>query len=445
MPSGRKAPASRNEATNHPASEASLPENLMAKIVLATFGSLGDLHPMIALGLELQRRGHHIRFATMDFFREKIEMLGFDHVPMAPHLDPNDIANAPELVDAHTGTERILREIIIANVPPMYDDLLAAVEGADILVTGEIIYAARSVVEKTGIKWVTTTLAPISLVSAHDPPVLPMAVWFEYFRFLGAGFHGLLFRLIQLSTRGWLDEYRKFRLSLGLNPDDDPIFRDKFSKDLHLIMFSRALGAPQPDWPEGAVQTGFCFYDGQADSGKMQEALKEFLDAGEPPIVFTLGSAAVMDPRDFFEESVKAAKLLGRRAVILYGVFNEAPAGLSDSIVGFDYAPYSELFPRAACVVHQAGVGTTGQVLRAGVPHVIVPFAHDQPDNAARCRRIGVAEIIARDGYTAETAGEKLRLILEDKGYRDKAVEVATTVRAESGTTAACDAIERVL
>ena len=73
------------------------------------------------------------------------------------------------------------------------------------------------------------------------------------------------------------------------------------------------------------LQTGFCFYDGQSDLGKMPEELTEFLDAGEPPVVFTLGSAAVMDARDFFEESAKAARILKRRAVLLYGIFNEPP------------------------------------------------------------------------------------------------------------------------
>jgi UDP:flavonoid glycosyltransferase YjiC (YdhE family) len=193
------------------------------------------------------------------------------------------------------------------------------------------------------------------------------------------------------------------------------------------------------------VQTGFCFYDGQSDTGKMPDALTKYLDAGEPPIVFTLGSAAVMDPRDFFVESVKAAKILGRRAVLLYGVFGEHPSELTDDIVGFDYAPYSLLFPRAACVVHQAGVGTTGQVLRAGVPHLIVPFAHDQPDNAARCRRLGVAEIIDRDSYTAESSAKMLRQILEDNRYRQRAAEVAGVVNSEGGTAAACDAIEGIL
>ncbi len=417
----------------------------MANIVLATFGSLGDLHPLVALGLELKRRGHQITFATMDFYREKIEMLGFEHARMAPHLRPDDIAKMPELVDARKGTEKILREMIIGSVPEMYDDLLAAVEGADILLTGEVIYAAKSVVEKTGIKWVTTTLAPISLFSTYDPPVPPTAMWFENLRFLGSGFHSLLFRAIRMSMHNWLDEYRAFRRTIGLDPDDDPIFRDKFSRDLHLIMFSRALGAPQPDWPTGAVQTGFCFYDGQSDSGQMPDALGEFLDAGEPPIVFTLGSAAVMDPRDFFVESVKAAKMLGRRAVLVYGVFGELPSGLTDDIVGFEYAPYSLLFPRAACVVHQAGVGTTGQVMRAGVPHLIVPFAHDQPDNAVRCRRIGVAEIIARDDYTAASASQTIEHILANDTYRKHAAEVASIVNSERGTAAACDAIERVL
>jgi UDP:flavonoid glycosyltransferase YjiC (YdhE family) len=177
----------------------------------------------------------------------------------------------------------------------------------------------------------------------------------------------------------------------------------------------------------------------------MPAQLTKFLDAGEPPIVFTLGSAAVMDARDFFEESAKAARLLKKRAVLLYGVFNEAPKILDETIAGFDYAPYSEIFPRAACVVHQGGVGTTGQVLRAGVPHLIMPYSHDQPDNAIRCRRAGVAEVIDRDNYTAETAARKLKKLLNDKNYQSNAAEAARIVKAERGTETACDAIESVL
>ncbi len=417
----------------------------MAKIVLATFGSLGDVHPKIALGIELQRRGHEVTIAAMEFYREKIGQIGLGFSPMAPHLDPEDTSLGKKLMDNRHGSETILRDLIMPSLPQMYADIMAAVEGADLLVSGEVTYATKSVVEKTGIRCVSTSLSPISLFSAFDPPVPPGAPWFENLRFLGPAFHRLAISLARRHTFPWLAGYRAFRRSVGLSEEHDPIFDGKFSDLLHLVMFSKVIGAPQPDWPASAVQTGFCFYDGQSDIGTMPAKLDDFLDVGESPIVFTLGSAAVMDPRDFFEESAKAAKAIGRCAVLLYGVFNEPPAGLDEAIVGYDYAPYSIVFPRAACVVHQGGIGTTGQVLRAGVPHLIMPFGHDQLDNAARCRRAGVAEIVQRVKYNRDTAANALKNILSEPIYAARAVELGKTVRSEGGTTAACDAIESVL
>jgi len=417
----------------------------VAKIVLATFGSLGDLHPKIAIGLELKDRGHEVTIAAMEYYREKIALTGLGFAPMAPHLDPDDRELVKDMMDAKKGTEEILGKLLLGDPRPMYDDFTAAVQGSDLMVTGEVVIAARSVWEKTGIKWVSTSVAPISFMSAYDPPVPPPAPWFENLRFMPAGFHRFVFSVAKKQVGKWYKPYREFRVGEGLDPDHDPIFDGKFSPDLHLAIFSKVIGPPQPDWPPHVVQTGFCFYDGQADMGAMPVGLKNFLDAGEPPIVFTLGSAAVMDPRDFFDESVKAANKLGRRAVLLYGIFNEPPDGLNDQIVGFDYAPYSQIFPRAACIVHQGGVGTTGQVLRAGVPHLIMPYGHDQPDNAARCRRLGVAEIISRESYTAETARAMLTKILGDKSYAAKAASCGEIVRSEGGTALAADAIEKLL
>jgi UDP:flavonoid glycosyltransferase YjiC (YdhE family) len=152
-----------------------------------------------------------------------------------------------------------------------------------------------------------------------------------------------------------------------------------------------------------------------------------------------------MDAGDFFDESATAAKTLGIRAVLLYGRDNPPPKGLDENIIGFEYAPFSLVFPQAACVVHQAGVGTTGQVLRAGVPHLIMPYGHDQPDNAARCRRLGVAEIIARENYNADNAASMLKSLLSKRSYAEKAAEAGKTVREEHGTKMACDAIEAAL
>ncbi len=427
------------------------------KIVLATFGSLGDMHPTNALGIELRRRGHDVAFAAMEFYREKIETLNFEFRPMRPHLDPNNKKLARELMDARSGSELLLREIILPNLRPMYEDLLEAVADADLLISTEVVFPAKSVAEKTGVKWMTTTLAPGTFLSAHDPFVPPTAQWLKHLRFLGKPFHGAMFGIVRRMIDLWFAPYREFRRELGLDANQNPLFEGK-SELLNLAMFSKVLGKPQPDWHSPTLQTGFCFYDGKDDLGKMPEKLIEFLDAGEPPIVFTLGSAAVMDARDFFEESAKAAQMLNRRAVLLYGIFNEPPKLLENGkwkmengksselqVAAFDYAPYSSVFPRAACVVHQGGIGTTAQVLRAGVPHLIMPYSHDQPDNAARCERLGVARTISRDKYRAETAARELRSLLGDLKYKANAVATAKIVEAEHGTRMACDAIEAVL
>ncbi len=182
---------------------------------------------------------------------------------------------------------------------------------------------------------------------------------------------------------------------------DDPFFDDKHAPDLVLAMFSRMLGVPRPDWPPQAVVTGFAFYDGQEP--ELAPDLAAFLEAGPRPIVFTLGSAAVFDPGRFFEESVRAASLVGRRAVLLVGPFAERHALKSRDVGVFDYAPFSRLFPTADVVVHQGGSGTTGQAMRAGRPMVIVPYGHDQPDNAMRVSKLGIPETIGRQAVHGRT------------------------------------------
>ena len=416
----------------------------MAKIVLSTLGSLGDLHPMIALAIELRKRGHSPLINSFNGYAEKIAELGFDFSPLRPDIDPDDTELARRVMDARTGPEVVIRELVFPNLRDMYDDVVEACSEADLLISGEIVYVAPSVAEKTSIKLITTSLAPLSMFSAYDPNIYPTAQWLEYLRPMPVIFHQALFGFLKWTISDWFEPFNEFRHELGLSDGIDPVFADKYSKLLHLAMFSKALGKPQPDWFSPTLQTGFCFYD-ESGRTELQPELAAFLESGEPPIVFTLGSAAVMDARDFFEQSAQAAKMLGRRAVLLYGIDKEPPKGLDENIIGFQFAPYSLVFPRAACIVHQAGVGTTAQALRAGVPQLIVPFSHDQPDNAARCRRAGVAEIVDRDDYTAEMAARVLEQILGNPKYRENALPLKLIIESEHGTQTACDAIEAVL
>src|SRR5688572_11659376 len=119
----------------------------MAQIVLSTVGSLGDLNPMIALGLELQRRGHHAIINSLEGYRETVANLGLGFAPLRPYVDESDGDLIRRLVDDRTGPETVIRELVMPNLADMYADLSSACEDADLVVTGELIYVAASLAE----------------------------------------------------------------------------------------------------------------------------------------------------------------------------------------------------------------------------------------------------------------------------------------------------------
>lgn len=254
--------------------------------------------------------------------------------------------------------------------------------------------------------------------------------------------------IIQLSkviSKSWAEPIHQLRHELSLPPlTGNPFIDDKYSPYLVLAMFSSVFAKPQPDWAANTVITGFAFYDGSESGAKLTSELDQFLDAGEPPIVFTLGSAAVMAPGRFYEESIQAAKQLNRRAVLLIGK-NAPPTSLSEDIIAVSYAPYSQIFHRACAIVHQGGIGTTAQALRAGRPTLIMPYSHDQPDNAARVQRLGTSRTIPRKHYSASRVAKELRKLLENPSHAAKATEIGRIIQAENGVGVACDAIEKQL
>lgn len=233
-------------------------------------------------------------------------------------------------------------------------------------------------------------MAPISFFSAYDAPVLAPFPFLAKLRGLGLIVNQGVINFAKLVSKSWAEPVHQLRRELGLPPlIGNPFIDDKFSSYLVLALFSPVLAKPQPDWAVNTVMAGFTFYDGSQGRTELTPELKQFLDAGEPPIIFTLGSAAVMAPGNFYQESIQAAKQLNRRAVLLIG--KNMPPENSKDILAVSYAPYSQIFPHACAIVHQGGIGTTAQALRAGRPTLVMPYSHDQPDNAARVERLGTS------------------------------------------------------
>jgi UDP:flavonoid glycosyltransferase YjiC (YdhE family) len=417
----------------------------MARIAIATFGSYGDLHPYIAIGIELQARGHRVTIVTCPVYGPKVAAEGLGFHPARPDVPLADRALMESVFDARKGTERVFR-YIASVVRENFEDASAAARQADVLITHPVAIGAMLAAKKLRLPWISSVLAPASFLSAYDPPVPAPTPWIVKFRALGPWTMRLLWRLARSRSMAWFQPVSDLARELGLNSNEHPLFEGSHSPSLVLALFSHYFAAPQPDWPHNTLVTGFPFYDRHHEHSSLAPELARFLADGPPPIVFTLGSSAVGAAGNFYSESLKAIEQLGARSLFLTGPHTQdLPEKLPSSAMAVDYAPHSEVFPHAQAIVHQGGIGTTAQAMKAGRPMLVVPFAHDQFDNASRARRLGVAEVLYRTRYHARRAEILLGRLNREPSYHKAAESLGSRIAAETGTITAADAIELFL
>lgn len=342
-----------------------------------------------------------------------------------------------KMMDLRTGSEYIIRSFLLPRLNETYLDLLDSAKNADLIVSGGVVFATPLVAEKLGIPWILAVVQPAGFFSAYDPSVIPLFPFLAKLRGFGVGLNRGIIQLLKIATKSWAEPIHQLRKELGLSLVQNPLM-DGHSPYLTLAMFSSVFAKPQLDWSKNTLQTGFIFFD---ESSGENPKLEKFLVEGEPPIVFTLGSAAVVTPGNFYPESIKAAKLLNRRAVLLIGN-NAQPEDLTDEIIAVDYVPLSQIFPRACAIVHQGGIGTTAQALRSGHPTLIMPYSHDQPDNALRVERLGTSRTISRKDYAGLRVAKELQYLLGNPQYKTNAIEIQELLKLENGVDRTCDAVE---
>jgi len=414
------------------------------RILLASWGSFGDVYPYVGLAFALKGRGHHPVLATAEFYRPLIESLGFEFHPIGPMIDPSDQATIKRVLDPVRGADALVKEILLPSLDADYEALDRAAQRADVMVTHPITFAAPVVAQARNLPWASTVLAPMSFFSATDIPVVAPAPYLASLGRFGSWYGRILSRFARASTRRWMEPVSQLKRRLGLPAGGHPLFEGQFSPRLTLALFSRVLAAPQADWPPNVVITGSVFYNGPE---LLQPELEAFLSAGPPPLVFTLGSSAVAAAGRFYEESLDAVRRLHARAVLLTGGFERNVPRDAVSVDTFvvDRAPHQLLFPRAAAVVHPGGAGTLAQALRAGRPMLVVPHAHDQPDNAARVTRLGVARTVRQHRYRGARVARELEQMLSDRRIHARATDVGAIVRSEGGALAAAAALDALI
>jgi rhamnosyltransferase subunit B len=410
------------------------------RVLLPTLGSAGDVHPVIALALSLQRRGHRATVLTNPLFQPLIEQLGLGFLPVGTIEDADRVMADPDLWHPRRGFGVVARRIMLPAIGQIYRLIETHADAHTVVAASGICFGARVAQERLGVPTASVHLQPSLIRSLIDQGMVgnvriaashPM--WFKraFFRLLD-------WAVIDRHLRRPLNE---FRATLGLAPINRILQRWIHSPQCVIGFFPQWFAPPQSDWPPQTRLVGFPLWDGGDGTLPVSNAAQAFLDAGAPPLIFTPGSAAsTMQP--YFRESVAAARKLGMRAMLVSNFPAQIPNELAPGIQAFGYLPFSRVLPRAALLVYHGGIGTLAQTISAGVAHLVVPNSHDQFDNGWRIEQLGLGRSIPQTRYRAGPVAAALRSMLADDGLRGRAKDYAERVNSSSALARASELIE---
>jgi rhamnosyltransferase subunit B len=380
------------------------------KYIFVPLGSAGDVNPITWLAQLMARRGHDVVVVAHAGMAGVPARAGLRTVAVGAAADHDALVANPDLwhpdrafnLLASTFADRA-REVIPAiraEVAP----------GRTVLVAAAIAVGARIVAEADRLPLVTVQLQPSAFMSEDDRPLMDSRLGF--LEHLPRWAWRSVFFLIHKAIDAKLSGVNTVRAELGLRQPVRGILRDWWmSRERVLALFPDWYAPRRADWPPQAVLTRFPPYDGDL---ALDPAAEQFLAEGPPPILFTPGSANMWG-KPFFEAAAGACQRLGRRGMLVSGYSEHVPAGLPRGVRRFDRLPFSRIFARCAAVVHHGGVGTSAQGLAAGVPQLIMPMAHDQPDQAQRLKRLGVGDSLLPRHFHAEAVAAKLKHLLESE------------------------------
>jgi rhamnosyltransferase subunit B len=404
-------------------------------ILLCTIGSAGDVNPFIGLGQHLIKRGFRVVLITSQLFESQACNAGLEFFGLGSKEDYQSIIQNPDLWDPDKGFKVFAESVVFPIMEPAYKIISGFDPTKTILVAQAQFFAAHIAHEKLGFPFITIHLAPAAFRSVYEFPLLP--AWMP--RFLKRGLFNLIDALVL--DKLFAPNINRFRQTLGL-PAIKKIFdRWMHSTQINLCLFPDWFAQPQPDWPPQTQLTSFVYYDKQSENDDIPDTVNDFLNAGSPPIIFTPGTA-MKHANQFFLDCIQACQLLGRRGILLTQHPEQLPDELPKHIQHFAYLPFSKVLPRAAALVHHGGIGTTAQAIAAGIPQVIRPMAHDQPDTAARVEKLGIGVSLSPKKFNAASLAGKLNTLITSQDVLDRCKAYAERIHPNQALNDTCTIID---
>jgi UDP:flavonoid glycosyltransferase YjiC (YdhE family) len=405
-------------------------------VLLLPLGSAGDVLPFCGLARALAARGHRVTVAANPHFAALVARAGLDFLPLGDERAFLRLVESPKLMHPARGFHRLMRWVCTL-VQPTFE--LISLLRPDVVVAHPLAFGARVAEEALGVRTATVLLSPAILQSEHQPPELPGLVngaafprWYKRSVWWAAD------RLIIDPTVA--PTVNKLRAKLGL-PPVRRLFRQGWGRDhLFVALFPEWFAPRQPDWPRRLELTGFPLHDD--DDGAPAREVAQFLVAGEAPVVFVPGTGQ-RHAGDFLAAAADACARLGRRGLLLTRFVDQVPPSLPEGVKHFSYVPLSRLLPHACALVHHGGIGTSAAALQAGIPQLVIPGSHDQPDNAARLERLGVAARLSERRLSGPAMAKQLGKLLGSLEVAAHCAAAAERIRDTTPLDDAAKAIER--
>ena len=408
-------------------------------VLLIALGSHGDVHPFVGIGRRLRERGHAVAVAANQYFQPLIDAAELEFVQLGTAEEYKRLATDPKLWDKFKGAQAVFEGT--AKYLRLIHDAAAEFSRRpdSVIAASSLALGARVAQDHLDFPMATIHLSPSIFQSVYE---LPGFIPYSYVprrapRLLKRTVWWVMNRVVDRFIAPPLNELRG---EFGLPPVRNVIRDYWHSPKLVIGMFPEWFGAVQPDWPKQTVLTGFPLYD-EPEVTPIDDQLDAFLRDGDPPIAFTPGSA-MWQADEFFAESVEACVQLKRRGLLLTRHHEHVPKSLPPGVIHVHYAPFSQLLPRCAAFVHHGGIGSSAQALASGVPQLVVPFAHDQPDNALRLKRLGVAEVIPSAKYRADRVVAAMRRLLDSPDVARACRETRSRFEGVDALDRTCDLIE---
>ncbi len=412
----------------------------MKKCILVTMGTSGDVNPFVGLGRALKERGHKVVLVTNPYFEKFILGAGLEFVPLGTAKEYIEGINNPDLWNPVKSNTVILNNVILPNISKVYEILESMRPDENtIIVSSSLALGARIAQEKLGIPLCTVYYSLYSLRSDREaigftfPEKMP--------QFLIRGIFKLTDRLF--IDRAICPKLNEVRARLKLAPVKVGTLSQWInSPQLVLCLFPEWLKPFQPGWPKQVVQTGFTYYDGTIDYNE-SKIVMQFIESGEPPIVFTPGTG-VSNEDEFFKVAVESAQDLKKRALLCSKNCSQVPSKLPAGVMYADYVPFNLVLNKAALIVHHGGMGTMVQAMSAGIPQIIRPMAHDQFQNGSLVWKLGAGAVINRNQFTVRSLTEKLDYLLTSDVIAGKCREIADKFNTGEYLKKTCDALENL-